>query len=121
MKICIPTSGDQGLKETVYEHFGSAPYFTIYDTENKSLEIVSNKNQHHAHGTCTPTQAIDGFNVDIVVSGGMGSGAVNSLNQKNIRAYKVARATVEEAVEKFQKGELIEILPGNACKSHGCH
>jgi predicted Fe-Mo cluster-binding NifX family protein len=30
MKICLPTSGKNGLTEMVYNHFGSAPYFTIY-------------------------------------------------------------------------------------------
>lgn len=121
MKICIPTSGDQGLKESVHEHFGSAPFFTIYDTDNKSIEVVANNNQHHAHGTCSPTKAIEGHNVDIVVSGGMGSRAVSLLNQQDIKAYKIDGTTVEDAVNKFNQGGLVEIKPGNACTSHDCH
>ena len=42
MKICIPTETNQGNTAQVYGHFGSAPYFTIYDTEAKSLEVVDN-------------------------------------------------------------------------------
>ncbi len=54
MKICIPTETGEGKNAQVYGHFGSAPYFTIYDTDAQSIEIVDNANSHHEHGTCNP-------------------------------------------------------------------
>jgi predicted Fe-Mo cluster-binding NifX family protein len=33
MKICIPTENKEGLSAKVHGHFGSAQYFTIYDTD----------------------------------------------------------------------------------------
>ena len=36
MKICIPTETNSGKEAMVYGHFGSAPFFTIFDTANKS-------------------------------------------------------------------------------------
>ena len=45
MRICIPTETDMGQEAKVYGHFGSAPYFTIYDTEEMTLE-----NACHQHG-----------------------------------------------------------------------
>ena len=47
-------------KAQVYGHFGSAPYFTIYDTDSKALEVVNNANSHHEHGTCNPMAALQG-------------------------------------------------------------
>ena len=70
MKICIPTETGEGKTASVYGHFGSAPYFTIYDTEAQSLEIVENANTHHEHGTCNPVAALQGRAVDVVVTGG---------------------------------------------------
>ena len=54
MRICIPTKTDNGTKAQVSEHFGSAPYFTIYDSDTKTIETLDNSNQHHEHGTCNP-------------------------------------------------------------------
>jgi predicted Fe-Mo cluster-binding NifX family protein len=73
MKICIPTETDAGKKAKVYGHFGSAPYFTIYDTEKDDCETVDNSNQHHIHGTCHPVGALDSQRIDAVVCAGMGA------------------------------------------------
>ncbi|MCM8783155.1 MAG: hypothetical protein NC818_00015 [Candidatus Omnitrophica bacterium] len=58
MRICIPTETDKGLKAQVYSHFGSAPYFTIYDTEKETIETVTNTNTDHLHGNCQPMKIL---------------------------------------------------------------
>ncbi len=85
MRICIPTETDSGLKAIVYAHFGSAPYFTIYDSEKDTFEVVENSNQHHAHGTCHPLGMLNGKHIDAVVCSGMGARAVSGLNGSGIR------------------------------------
>ena len=92
MKICIPTETGDGKTAQVYGHFGSAPFFTIYDTDAKSIEVVDNANKHHEHGTCNPVAALRGRAVDVVVTGGMGARAVMMLNAQGIKhAEKVRR------------------------------
>jgi hypothetical protein len=39
MKICIPTETNEGKSAAVYGHFGSAPYFTIIDTEKRLKKL----------------------------------------------------------------------------------
>ena len=121
MKICIPTESKEGLNAKVYGHFGSAPYFTIVDTEKDSVEIIDNANQHHAHGMCQPMNALMGKKIDAVVTGGMGARAVQGLNQGGIKAYKVIPGTVTDIVNQFSQGGLEEITVQNACAQHGCH
>jgi predicted Fe-Mo cluster-binding NifX family protein len=121
MKICLPTTGDRGLKENVFNHFGSAGFFTIYDTEKQTLEVVKNDNEHHDHGTCHPLGAIEGHEVSVILCGGMGRRAVQMLNDGGIRVYLMDGNTVAEAVRKFEKGELTELTFENACGGHGCH
>ncbi len=121
MKICIPTETNAGKSARVYGHFGSAAYFTIVDTEKDSVEIIDNTNQHHAHGMCQPMQALMGKRVDAVVTGGMGSRAVQKLNEGGIKAYRVIPGTVADIVSQFAKGGLEEITVSNACAQHGCH
>ncbi|MFH1442183.1 MAG: NifB/NifX family molybdenum-iron cluster-binding protein [Candidatus Omnitrophota bacterium] len=121
MKVCIPTETNEGKLSRVYGHFGSAPYFTIYDTEKDSLEIIDNANQHHAHGMCQPMNALMGKKIDAVVCGGMGGRAVQKLNEGGIKAYRAISGTVADIVVQFAKGGLEEITVNNACNQHGCH
>lgn len=57
MLACIPTEDDTGLEARICGHFGSAPFFTLVDTESRAIRIVSNGNTHHAHGTPPPETA----------------------------------------------------------------
>jgi len=120
MKICIPTKTQDSKNAKVYDHFGSAPYFTIYDTAANTVEIIDNANQHHIHGACQPMSALTGKKIDAVVCGGMGARAVQKLNEGGIKAYRAAGETVAEIVEKYKKNELEEITVQNACTQHGC-
>lgn len=121
MRICIPTQGDEGRAAKVYGHFGSAPYFTIYDSEKDVFEVINNHNQHHLHGTCHPLGMLEAKKIDAVVCAGMGARAVQSLNEGGIRAFKIAAGVVEEAIRKYKEGLLEEISFENACTQHKCH
>ena len=119
MRICLPTMGNKGLQESVYNHFGSARYFTIYDTESKSIETKENNNEHQSHGACQPVQVLAKFKINAVLTSGMGKRAVMMFNQAGIKVYILDGETVSEAVNKFEQGQLIEIDPQNACGGHG--
>ena len=121
MNICMPTTEDNGMTSKVYGHFGSAPFFAFYNTETKELEVIDNSNQHHEHGACNPIGQMEGRNVGIVITGGMGKGAIMKLNLGNIKVYMLDGTTVEDAVQNFMSGQLKEISPQGACAGHGCH
>ena len=86
-----------------------------------AIEIIDNKNQHHSHGTCHPMLALDGKQVDVVVTGGMGRRAIELLNSQNIKVYRSEQRTVAETVERFKEGAMSELTPGAGCMGHGCH
>jgi len=119
MRICLPTMGNKGMDENVYNHFGSARYFTIYDTESKSIETKENNNEHHSDGACQPVQVLAKFNIDVVLTSGMGKRAVMMFNQADIKVYLLEGETVSEAVNKFDQGQLKEIDAQTACGGHG--
>jgi len=121
MHICIPTETDTGKKAKVYGHFGSAPYFTIYDTEKDDCQTMDNSNQHHTHGTCHPIDTLGSKHIDAVVCAGMGMRAIQKLNEAGIKAYKTSAATVQEIIEKYRANELEELTLENACSRHRCH
>jgi predicted Fe-Mo cluster-binding NifX family protein len=121
MKICIPTETGKGRAAKVYGHFGSAPYFTIYDTEKDAFEIINNPNQHHMHGTCHPMSVLVGKNIDVVVCGGLGVRAIQNLNEEGIKVYRATAGVVEEIISQYEHGRFEEITIENACSQHDCH
>lgn len=121
MNICVPTLTKEGLHSQVHDHFGSAPFFTIYDTANGSVEIIVNANEHHAHGMCQPLKVLGPLAVGAVVCRGMGAGAVQKLNQGGIKVYRAIPGTVADVAAQLANGKLEEISVQNACLHHGCH
>lgn len=120
MRICIPTESDAGKNAKVCEHFGSAVYFTIYDSETGSLGVIDNRGQHHAHGTCEPMGALDGKDVDVVVCGGIGGRALKKLTDKGISVFGASGNTVAEVIEQYAEKRLKEITAEEACSGHDC-
>jgi predicted DNA-binding protein (UPF0251 family)/predicted Fe-Mo cluster-binding NifX family protein len=121
VRICIPTSTNEGKTAPVHGHFGSAPYFTIYDTATGDVEVIDNANEHHSHGTCQPMSALTGRKIDAVVCAGMGARAVQKLNGGGIKVYRAVEGTVADIAGQFLKGGLEEITAENACTQHHCH
>lgn len=121
MKICIPVNEDKGLAAEVSGHFGSAPYFLIYDTATSGIVVIKNSDSHHTHGMCQPLKMLHHQEIEIVACRGMGARAVQLLNSEGIWVYRADGDTAEEVIEKCKEGKLKAITVQNACKDHNCH
>ena len=122
MKVCFAVQKDEGMESAVYGHFGSAPAFMLVDTERKSIDMVSNKDLIHAHGACNPIMALDGRNVQAVVVGGIGGGALMKLNAAGIKVYGSKAGTIKGNLDLLMTDRLPEISLENTCAGHqgGC-
>lgn len=120
MKICIPIKTNEGLNSQLDDHFGSAAFFLLYDTQTCDYEIISNKNSQHQHGMCNPLDTLDSYDVDIVICNGMGARAVHKLQQSNIRAFCSDERAVRDVITHYEKQQLREITVENACENHKC-
>ena len=118
MKVCFPVENDNGMDSMVYGHFGSAPLFILYDSETNELDIINNQNMHHAHGMCSPLQALNGKVVDAIVVGGIGAGAINKLNTMGIKVFRASENTVQNNIDLFKKSLLPELTDNEACVHH---
>lgn len=115
MKICIPTKTDSGHDAALSAHFGSAPFFTIYDTESKALESVKNQNQHHEHGRCSPRRAVANMGADAVVAAGLGQRALVGLNESGIKVYKTKAKLVSDITNQVDGHLKDEMTLDSAC------
>lgn len=119
MNICIPVIEDQGQESRVCEHFGSAPVFMIVNTERGTCRAIVNDNRHHRHGMCAPLASLRGENIDGMVVGGIGMGALDKLSAENIRVYMAEHATVTETLAGFEAGTQKLVDASMACARYG--
>lgn len=119
MKICFPVQNDNGMESVVYGHFGSAPLFVVFDTDTNSVASISNRDQHHAHGACSPMKALDNQKVDAIIVGGIGAGALTRLNQMGITVHRAQGGTIRENISLFQSQSLPVLQVQGCCGGHG--
>jgi predicted Fe-Mo cluster-binding NifX family protein len=119
MKVCFPVAEVNGIKSEVYGHFGSAPAFVIVETDTNNVINVNNKDEKHAHGACNPLKKFSNQQVDALVVGGIGMGALNILNQSGIKVFQAQASTVYENISLLKAGNLPEFHSQNTCAGHG--
>jgi predicted DNA-binding protein (UPF0251 family)/predicted Fe-Mo cluster-binding NifX family protein len=119
VKICVPVTADRGLESPVSGHFGSAPLFMLVDVEKRVATALTNARAVHEHGACRPLDALAGNDIDAIVVGGIGAGALMKLQGAGIRVFRATALTVAGCLEAFLKNEVEEIGPGGACGRHG--
>jgi predicted Fe-Mo cluster-binding NifX family protein len=118
MKVCIPVEEYRGLDSLVYGHFGSAPVFALVDTETLAVEPLGNRDHDHQHGACSPLKALDGHQINAIIVGGIGPGAIRGLQQAGIGVFRCVGGTVAEAVRRFNADELPALTLAQACGGH---
>ena len=112
-KIAVASDGGN-----VAEHFGHCDSFIIFDVENGSIVRQENvPNPGHRPGFLPNFLADRGVNV--IISGGMGGGAVEIFNERNVEVVVGASGEAKDAVERYLKGELVST--GSVCHEHQHH
>ncbi|HHW94392.1 MAG TPA: dinitrogenase iron-molybdenum cofactor [Mogibacterium sp.] len=102
----------------VTEHFGHCEEFKIFDTENNKIVNTENvPNPGHRPGFLPNFLADRGVNV--IISGGMGGGAVQIFNERNVEVIIGASGDAEAAVEAYLEGSLEST--GSVCHEHRYH
>jgi predicted Fe-Mo cluster-binding NifX family protein len=121
MKICVPVGENKGMDSVCYGHFGSAPYFVIFDTEAGKLEVLDNGNSNHVHGQCNPVGTLMECGADCIIVAGMGARAVQMLQNANIRVYRAERPfKIGEMAKDVNSYIQREMTVQDSCRDHTC-
>lgn len=121
MRICLPTTADDGTDTPVSEHFGRAPFYTVVDTDTDAVETVENTSKHRG-GTGSPPELVAGLDVDAVLTDHVGKGAITRFDRHGIEVYGDASGTVADAVAAWEAGDLPRITLENVGEfGHGDH
>lgn len=110
MKIAVSCNGKQ-----IWAHFGHCENFVVYETENgKIISEQSVPNPGHKPGFL-PNFLAD-MGVKVIISGGMGGGAVDIFNERDVEVVLGAQGDAKLAVEAYLRGELEST--GSVCHEH---
>lgn len=110
MKIAV--ASDQGR---VTGHFGHCEGFHIFNTKEGVIlttEIVGNP----GHKPGFLPNFLNDLGVNVIISGGMGGGAVDIFNEKGIEVVIGITGASHEAVDMYLKGKLEST--GSICHDH---
>ena len=113
MKIAVAyENGD------VFQHFGHTEQFKVYETEEGkviSSEIIGTNGAGHS----ALAELLAGESIDVLICGGLGSGAQAALEARGIELYAGASGSADEAVAAYLRGELVNT--GANCDHHDHH
>jgi predicted Fe-Mo cluster-binding NifX family protein len=118
MKVGFTVEVNEGLESTVYDHFGSAPAFLIVDTEGEQTATLDNTGNHQVHGACNPAAALGGRQIDAMVVGGIGAGAIMKLNAMGVKVFYAGAPSVKENIVLLKENKLREVSPNDGCGGH---
>ncbi|HEX54614.1 MAG: dinitrogenase iron-molybdenum cofactor biosynthesis protein [Candidatus Altiarchaeales archaeon] len=117
MKIAIPTSGNKGLDDSVSEHFGRAPAFTIIDSDTMDFRVIENTSEHMG-GIGKPPEIMKKEGVDIMICSALGFRAIKMFENLGIEVFVGAHGTVREAIEMWKRGKLQRATYEHGCRGH---
>lgn len=115
MKIAIPNNGNM-----VNQHFGMSKSFviaTIGDKKILSIEEISAEELSHQHQGLADLLIKQGATV--VITGGIGGGALNGLQQNGLQVIKGASGEYKKVIEEYINGTLED--NNETCNHHGEH
>ena len=111
MKIAISSTG-KDLESEIDVKFGRCPYFLIVEIENKEIKnvkAIENTAAGQRGGAgITSAEIVAKEKVDAIITANLGPRAFSVFEQFEIKIYQ-GQGKISDAVQKFIKGELVEL------------
>lgn len=118
MTIAVPTT----QHGAVDQHFGNCDKFTLFHVDREQGTILSQETLPSPGGCgCRSDLAsiLAAKGVTVLLTGGIGSGAIRVLEGRGIRVVRGATGRAEQAVQDYLSGRLTD--SGETCGEHEHH
>lgn len=102
MKIALPKN-----ENDINQHFGKSRSFEIITIEDNKVinkKEVSSEALQHNHGGLAALLKDEG--VSVVITGGIGQGAIDGLKSQNLDVIRGASGKIDDIVTAYINGEL---------------
>ena len=139
MRIAVTFEND-----AIFQHFGHTQQFKLYDVQDRKVVRAAVMDaQGYGHGALAGF--LKAFDVDVLICGGIGGGAINALANAGIDIYPGIDGSADMAVMQYLMGVLPKRTDvrcshhdhahgedhdcgshehscgDHGCGSHGCH
>jgi predicted Fe-Mo cluster-binding NifX family protein len=104
-RIFFPLLDDEGENSKISQHFGHAPFFGLYDVEQKELKIIENNLDHSDPNKSPIDQIEDAVNPTTIFAKGIGARAIQIIEQKGLQLKTGNYDTVKDVLENLDKLE----------------
>lgn len=121
MRIAVTAEDNNGLDSVIAQHFGHAPYFVFVDVVGG--EVTAAQGAQNPFGGGHAPGEVPAFikeqGAEVILSGGMGTRAVDFFENLGIHAATGAAGTVGEGVKMYLDGALTGADPCIESIEHG--
>ena len=122
MRIAVTFENGQ-----IFQHFGHTEEFKVFEVEDGKVvrsEIIGSNGSGHG----ALASLLNDRGIDVLICGGIGGGAQRALSERGIELCAGQSGNVDEAVEAYLRGELINTGANcdhhhgadHDCGDHGC-
>ncbi len=115
MKICIASENAGGLNDIVSSVFGRCSSFTVVEIEGneiKKVYVVNNPGAEASSGAgIQAAQKVLDEGCSVIISSSVGPNSGEVFRMGGVKMYSAPGMKIEDAVQKFIRGELPEINP----------
>ena len=115
MLILIGSDGNK-LDSQIAKRFGHTEYLIQYNTETKAFEVFVNNEDGHDHDNL---QEFLDKGVEAFIVGNIGPHAFEIIDTTKSKVYLARKMSIQEAIDKFIKGELKHLIEPTAKESIG--
>ena len=97
-KIFFPLLDNNGEDSKISEHFGHAPFFGLYNVEQKTLDITKNDLDHTDPNQSPIDQIQKAVNPTTIFAKGIGGRAIDLIKEKGLKLKTGNYSTVKEVI-----------------------
>lgn len=115
MRYALPTGDDMGLAAQVSAHFARARYYTLVDDANGARVCMRVQKGEGGGKGRRLSELFRDWNVDVVLCGNLGSGAVRHMEAIGVPVFSGAHGSVADAIEEYRSGLLRAADASTAC------
>jgi predicted Fe-Mo cluster-binding NifX family protein len=114
MKVVIPTNSNNGLNDTIANHFGRCKTYTFLDENGKVIEIIDNTSEHMG-GKGLPPELMKKHGADILLCRDLGMRALKLCQELEIDVYTSDVETVKEIFNQWKENKLTKATSDDVC------
>ena len=112
MRLIIPVNDESGLTAQICSHFGRTPYFAVIDLDEKGSITTQSTVQSSGEHFCEGISFLSNLKPDFMIAHGMGQRVIYNLQNAGIKILKTSANVVNDAIQEYNKGELVELTDG---------